>query len=129
MAAINSGLKDLALNTASSYENLAHYAELGGQMGVATDSILGFTKTIAMLGDTTNIVGEEAAESLAHMANIMVDKGQRTTDYYERFGSTVVDLGNNFAADSSIWAAARRVTGSLPRRSCATKTLSLPTPS
>ena len=101
MAAINSGLKDLALNTASSYENLAHYAELGGQMGVATDSILGFTKTIAMLGDTTNIVGEEAAESLAHMANIMVDKGQRTTDYYERFGSTVVDLGNNFATTES----------------------------
>ncbi len=101
MAAINSGLKDLALNTASSYENLAHYAELGGQMGVATDSILGFTKTIAMLGDTTNIVGEEAAESLAHMANIMVDKGQRTTDYYERFGSTIVDLGNNFATTES----------------------------
>lgn len=101
MAAINSGLKDLALNTASSYENLAHYAELGGQMGVATDSVLGFTKTIAMLGDTTNIVGEEAAESLAHMANIMVDKGQRTTDYYERFGSTVVDLGNNFATTES----------------------------
>lgn len=101
MAAINSGLKDLALNTASSYENLAHYAELGGQMGVATDSILGFTKTIAMLGDTTNIVGEEAAESLAHMANIMVNKGQRTTDYYERFGSTVVDLGNNFATTES----------------------------
>lgn len=98
---INDGLKDLALNTASSYEALAGYAELGGQMGVATESIVTFTKTIAMLGDTTNIAGEEAAQALAQIANIMVDSGSRTADYYERFGSTVVDLGNNFATTES----------------------------
>ncbi|WP_289683734.1 phage tail tape measure protein [Faecalibaculum rodentium] len=97
MEALNSGLKDLALNTASSYEQLAGFAELGGQMGVATDSMLTFTETVAMLGDTTNIAGEEAAQSLAQIANIMVDASDRTADYYERFGSTVVDLGNNFA--------------------------------
>lgn len=97
MEALNAGLKDLALNTASSYETLAGFAELGGQMGVATDSMLTFTKTVAMLGDTTNIAGEEAAQSLAQIANIMVDAGDRTADYYSRFGSTVVDLGNNFA--------------------------------
>lgn len=97
MEALNAGLKDLALNTASSYETLAGFAELGGQMGVATDSMLEFTKTVAMLGDTTNIAGEEAAQSLAQIANIMVDAGDRTADYYSRFGSTVVDLGNNFA--------------------------------
>lgn len=94
---VNSGLKDLALNTASSYESLAGFAELGGQMGVATDDIVTFTKTIAMLGDTTNIAGEEAAKALAQIANVMVDASERTSDYYERFGSTVVDLGNNFA--------------------------------
>lgn len=94
---VNDGLKELALNTQASYETLAGYAELGGQMGVATDSIVTFTKTIAMLGDTTNIAGEEAAQALAQIANIMVDAGGRTADYYERFGSTVVDLGNNFA--------------------------------
>lgn len=94
---VNTGLKELAVNTASSYETLASYAELGGQMGVATDDIVTFTRTIAMLGDTTNIAGENAAEALAQIANVMVDAGERTSDYYERFGSTVVDLGNNFA--------------------------------
>lgn len=97
MQAVNDGLKELALNTASSYESLAGYAELAGQMGVATDSVLGFTKTVAMLGDTTNVAGEDAAQALAQVANIMVDAEDRTTDYYERFGSTLVDLGNNFA--------------------------------
>lgn len=101
LQSINDGLKDLALNTASSYESLAGFAELGGQMGVATDSIVTFTETIAMLGDTTNIAGEEAAQALAQIANIMVDSGSRTADYYERFGSTVVDLGNNFATTES----------------------------
>lgn len=97
MEAINDGLKELATSTASSYQDLAKFAELAGQMGVNTDSIVGFTKTVAMLGDTTNVAGEEAAQALAKIANIMVPVEQRTTDYYERFGSTLVDLGNNFA--------------------------------
>ncbi len=94
---VNDGLKELAVNTSSSYQDIAHYAELAGQMGVATDAVVGFTKTITMLGDTTNLVGEDAAQSIAKFANIMVSKEQQTNDYYERLGSTIVDLGNNFA--------------------------------
>lgn len=94
---VNDGLKELAVNTSSSYQDIAHYAELAGQMGVATDAVVGFTKTITMLGDTTNLVGEDAAQAIAKFANIMVSKEEQTNDYYERLGSTIVDLGNNFA--------------------------------
>ena len=97
LKAVNDGLKELAVTTSSSYEDIAHYAELAGQMGVATDAVTGFTKTITMLGDTTNLVGEDAAQQIAKFANIMVSKEQQTNDYYERLGSTIVDLGNNFA--------------------------------
>lgn len=94
---VNNGLKDLTLNTASSYEEIAHFAELGGQMGVATDEIVNFTKVVTMLNDTTNLLGDESAQSIAQFANVMVDSASRGMDYYERLGSTIVDLGNNFA--------------------------------
>lgn len=97
LQAVNDQLKNLALNTSSSYQSIAHYAELAGQMGIATDAVGEFTETVVMLNDTTNLVGDEAAQNIAKFANIMVDAESRTTDYYSRLGSTIVDLGNNFA--------------------------------
>lgn len=94
---INAGLKDLAQNTSSTYQDIAHYAELAGQMGIPTDSIVGFTKTITELGDTTNLVGEEAAQSIAKFSNVMVSQSKKTNTYYSRLGSTIVDLGNKFS--------------------------------
>lgn len=94
---INAGLKDLAQNTSSTYQDIAHYAELAGQMGIPTDSIVGFTKTITQLGDTTNLVGEEAAQSIAKFSNVMVSQSKKTNTYYSRLGSTIVDLGNKFS--------------------------------
>lgn len=94
---LNESLKELARTTNSSYTDIAHYAELAGQMGVGVEEVAGFTKTITELADTTNIEGAQAAEVLAQFANIMRDKDERTVDYYSRLGSTIVDLGNNFA--------------------------------
>lgn len=94
---VNNGLKQLATTTASSYPEIAKFAELGGQMGIATDSIVGFTKTITMLNDTTNLLGEEGAQQIAKFANIMAGSQGQTNEYFERLGSTIVDLGNNFA--------------------------------
>lgn len=94
---LNDSLKQLATSTASGYTEIAKYAELAGQMGVDVDNVAGFVKTVAQLSDTTNIQGEQAAQTLAQFANIMLPAEERTTDYYERLGSTIVDLGNNFA--------------------------------
>lgn len=98
---INAGLKNLAQNTSSTYQDIAHYAELAGQMGIPTDSIVGFTKTITQLGDTTNLVGEEAAQSIAKFSNVMVSQSKKTNTYYSRLGSTIVDLGNKFSTTES----------------------------
>lgn len=73
---IDDGLKNLAQTTSSTYQDIAHYAELAGQMGIPTDSIVGFTKTITELGDTTNLVGEEAAQSIAKFSNVMVSQSK-----------------------------------------------------
>lgn len=98
---IDDGLKNLAQTTSSTYQDIAHYAELAGQMGIPTDSIVGFTKTITQLGDTTNLVGEEAAQSIAKFSNVMVSQSKKTNTYYSRLGSTIVDLGNKFSTTES----------------------------
>lgn len=110
LSKIDDGLKNLAQTTSSTYQDIAHYAELAGQMGVPTDSIVGFTKTITQLGDTTNLVGEEAAQSIAKFSNVMVSQSKKTNTYYSRLGSTIVDLGNKFATtEADIMAMATRL--------------------
>ena len=72
---------------------LAGLAEQAGQLGIETDKIDQFVKTIAQLGTTTNLAADEGATQLARFANIT----QMSQDDFDRMGSTVVDLGNNFA--------------------------------
>ena len=72
---------------------LAALAESAGQLGIETDSIDEFVKVIAQLGTTTNLAAEEGATQLARFANIT----GMSQDDFDRLGSTVVDLGNNFA--------------------------------
>lgn len=78
-------------------EALAGIAENAGQLGIQRTAILGFTETMAQLGDTTNLAGEEAAKSLARFDNIM-QSGQQS---FDRMGSTIVALGNNLATTES----------------------------
>ena len=93
LASIRQGILDLSKTTASSASEIAAVAEAAGQLGIKTDDVLEFTKTMVMLGDTTNLEATEAASALAKFANIT----QTSSDNYSRLGSTIVELGNNFA--------------------------------
>ena len=87
---------------------LAALAEAAGQLDIETDNIDGFVKVIAQLGTTTNLAAEEGATQLARFANIT---GMAQSDF-DRLGSAVVDLGNNFATtESEITAMALRLSG------------------
>ena len=105
---VKQGLLDLSQETASSAVEIAAVAEAAGQLGIKTEDILSFTKTMVQLGDSTNLSADEAASSLAKFANIM----GTTSDNYEKLGSTIVDLGNNFATtEVDIVAMAMRIAG------------------
>lgn len=94
---ISEGIKKMATETASSKEDIAAVAEAAGQLGVKADDVLKFTKTMVMLGDSTNLSSEEAATSLARIVNITGDSMQSI----DQLGSAIVALGNNFATNES----------------------------
>jgi len=99
---------DLSTTIPVSPEALMSIGELGGQLGIQKDNLLEFTKTMADLGVTTNLSGEMAAVSLARVSNIM---GTAQTDI-DRYGSAIVELGNNYATtEAEIVAFAERTAG------------------
>ena len=105
---LQQGFRDLAKEIPTDIEELLRIGELGGQLGIAREDILRFTGTIARLGETTSLSVDEAALSLARLANIF---GTSSEDF-ERLGATIVDLGNNIAAtETDIVAYAERLGG------------------
>lgn len=96
-ADLEEAIKKMATETASSKEEIAGVAEVAGQLGISADDIEKFTKTMVMLGDSTNLSSEEAATSLARIINITGE----STDNIDRLGASVVALGNNFATDEA----------------------------
>ena len=94
---LEEALRKLPLVTASSTEEIMGVAEAAGQLNVAGQDIPEFTKNVIMLADATNITSQEGAVSIAQFLNIM---GEAPTTV-DRFGSALVELGNNTATDEA----------------------------
>lgn len=105
---LSDGIREMSKEIPSSASDIASVAEAAGQLGIQTENILGFTRTIIDLGNATNLTGEEGASSLAKFANIT---GMAQTEF-DRLGSTIVALGNNSATtEADIVAMAMRLAG------------------
>lgn len=110
LAALREELMLIPLSTASSTEEVMAVAQAAGQLNVPLDAIADFTKTIIMLGDSTNISSEEGATSIARFMNIVGTDLTKGTKPVERFTSSLVALGNQTATDEqSILALAMRL--------------------
>lgn len=91
-AELEQGIRNMAKEIPASVESIAEVAEAAGQLGIETENILGFTRTMIDLGETTNLTSTEGATALAQFANVV----QMSQKDFDRLGSTIVALGNNF---------------------------------
>lgn len=108
LAQVEEGLRELARTLPASHQEIAATAEAAGQLGVATGDIVGFTKTMIDLSETTNLSADEAATSIAQLMNVM----QTTPDAVDNLGASLVALGNNGAStERDIIQMAQRIAG------------------
>ncbi|QAY69980.1 phage tail tape measure protein [Xylanimonas protaetiae] len=108
LKATEDGLRSLAKTLPSTHEEIAAVAEAAGQLGVAADSIVPFTKVMIDLGETTNLTADEAATSIAQLMNVM----RTAPDEVDNLGASLVALGNNGAStERDIIQMAQRIAG------------------
>lgn len=93
-ADLESGLRSLAEQLPSSHSEIAKVAEQAGQLGVKTENVKSFTKTMLEMGMATDLGAEQAATSMARFANIT----QMSQKDFDKLGASLVDLGNNYAS-------------------------------
>jgi len=108
LGAVEDGLRDLTKVLPASHTEIAAVAEAAGQLGVQTKNVVAFTRTMIDLGETTNLSANEAATALARFMNVM----GTAQDKVSNLGSSVVELGNNYATtEAEIVAMATRLSG------------------
>jgi TP901 family phage tail tape measure protein len=90
MAALEGELRGLARTLPATHGEIAAVAEAAGQLGVKREDVASFTKTMIDLGSSTSLSADEAATSIAQMANVM---GTAPEDV-DRLGASLVALGN-----------------------------------
>ncbi len=112
IAKLRTAILDMSEEMPASAEEIAGVAEAAGQLGIPIGQIEGFTRTMIMMGEATNMTSQEAADSFAHFQNIMGVSSEDMAANSMNVGNAVVELGNKFAAtESEIMNTAVRMAG------------------
>lgn len=93
---LRQNILEMSREIPSTAADIAAVMEIAGQLGIddyGTKALTEFTETMINLGVSTNLSAEEAATALAKFANVT----SMDPENYERLGSVIVDLGNDFA--------------------------------
>lgn len=93
-ARLSQQMRDLSKEIPVNVNELNKLGEAAGALGIPKEEIVGFTKVMALLGVTTNVTSEQAAESIAKIQTVFQAAGKET----DRFAATLVDLGNKGAS-------------------------------
>lgn len=96
-AILTDDIRQMSKVLPASAVEIAGVAEAAGQLGIEKENLSSFSKTMIDLGESTNLTADQAAIDLARLANIT----QMPQTQFDRLGSTIVDLGNNFATSEA----------------------------
>lgn len=101
--------KRMSTEVAAGTNEINEVMAAGGQLGVATEHLSDFTRVMIDLGNSCeDLSADEAATTIAQFANIM----GTSQSQFSNIGSTLVDLGNNFATtEKPIMDMAHRMAG------------------
>lgn len=78
-------------------ETILNVEALGAQFGIADSALEGFATTVTGLDIATNMNAEQAATQMSQFKNIV----RMADGDMGRYGSTIVELGNNFSTTES----------------------------
>jgi TP901 family phage tail tape measure protein len=107
-AQMSGAFRQLAKEIPVNVNELNRLGEAAGALGIPKAEIVDFARVMAMLGVTTNLTADQAAESIAKIQNIFGAAGQST----ENFASTLVALGNDgVSTEAQIVSMAERIAG------------------
>lgn len=105
---LSDSVKKMSTEVAASAEDIAEVMSIAGQLGIENEHLAEFTRTMIDLGNSTNMVAADAASEAARFANIM----GMSQNEFQNLGSTLVDMGNNYATtESEIMAMSLRLAG------------------
>lgn len=112
LATLETDLRALTTVLPASHAEIAGVAEAAGQLGVASGDVVGFTKTMIDLGESTNLTSDQAATGIAQISNVMGTMAREGVGGVERFGAALVALGNAGAStEADILNMAQRLSG------------------
>lgn len=98
MKQLSSSIMGLSKVMPESQQEIGNTMAMAAQLGISgTKNLTEFTKIATQMGVATDMSSEEAATAMARMANVT----GMPTSKMKNLGSTVVNLGNNMAAQES----------------------------
>lgn len=89
--------RKMATQIPISASEFARLGETAGALGIRAQDITEFSRVTALLGVTTDLTADQAADALGRIGTIL----QFTGKDYERFADTLVNLGNKGASVES----------------------------
>ena len=95
--ALAASSKAMSTQIAASTGEINEVMATAGQLGIRNDYLVDFARTMIDLGNSTDIVANEAASTLAKFANIT----NMDQSLFGNLGATLVELGNKFATTES----------------------------
>ncbi|MFJ7185825.1 phage tail tape measure protein [Lysinibacillus xylanilyticus] len=94
---LEDGIRGMAKELPVSATEIAGVVASAGQLGIAEEHLLSFSRTVIDMGNSTSMTREQAAKEFADFANI-VGMGQGD---FDRLGSSIVELSSKMNVSAS----------------------------